>query len=177
MVSIDWVAVTGLATVILVIGTLVAEFRSARREQLISGARAMMDFEKDFESRSMVDGRKELSAALLAQVPPWDLPTRVIDFVENIGFLTRRGVVDLEMVWNRFDAYFLRYYQALFWKHNYMADFLGKDPAIWENATWLYRNLLAMDCVSRRIPFAKYAQLLPSADQIKNFLDKESTMP
>jgi hypothetical protein len=74
-------------------------------------------------------------------------PLCVMPFLENVGYLTRRGALDLGMVWNKFGWVVTAYYFGLTWQGNPLAAIREKeqDEAIWSEFEWLADRCLALD--------------------------------
>jgi hypothetical protein len=91
---------------------------------------------------------------------------------ENIGYLTRIGVLDKDMVYENFFWEIEKYYISITKPHNLLVSTRIKEqfPALFKEFEWLYQNLLEEDSKeNRRINSA--CNLTES--QIDDFLKKE----
>lgn len=68
----------------------------------------------------------------------------VFSLFENIGYLTRIGVLDREMVYENFFWEIEKYYIAVTKPHNLLISTRVKEqlPPLWKEFEWLYLNLL-----------------------------------
>ena len=73
-----------------------------------------------------------------------DVP--LLDFLEDIGYLTKAGVLDADMVWNSFVWVVERYYLAMTTPHNLLEEMrAGSYPELYERFEWLYATLFDID--------------------------------
>ncbi len=58
----------------------------------------------------------------------------VLDFFETVAMLTRKGALDVYMVWHTFDYWIERYYAAA---EHYIIARQVREPGVWEDLAWL----------------------------------------
>ena len=101
-----------------------------------------------------------------------DVP--VLGFLENVAYLTRRGVLDRGMVWNKFFWEVERYYIAITHPANLINEWRrGDQTTIYCEIEWLYRNLLPYDREQRNLVVGKGG---PDASEMTTFLKEESNL-
>lgn len=166
---------TAFGTWILVIGTLVAVQWQIWQQRQINSANNVVILHDRFESRIMQKCRKDLSDLLLKKDDLQQKDDDVLVFFETMGLLTRKGVLDKEMVWNEFSWEVLRYYLALTEPKNQIKRLRdeAKDTTLYELFEWLYNELLKVDCKRRKM---RPEVARPNASEVQIFLKDESTL-
>jgi hypothetical protein len=168
--AIDWNAVTALATVVLVIGTLIVEYLKGRRDRQMSSASSVMELAEKWESSNMIAHRKKLAGALLQTGVPGQLEYAVLDFFEHIGMNARKHLLEADMVWNSLSVPIMAYYQALRYPQDIFERWRKDDPLALVEFEWLYGMLLGIECTKRAVP---PEQCYPTPPRVREFLESE----
>ncbi len=180
---IDYNAVTaasGVAVAAITAIALIVESRRFRhvlhREWLLNSARLVTDFVKEY-AHEMVIHRKNLASEILAirdSKVKLDLTNYfpLLGFFEHIGHLVHRGVLDREMVWNKFFHQVEMYYLALTKPVNYIENARQSEnqPMWYVELEWLYHDLAVLD---RRKRALRPDKGRPTDIQVSRFLHNE----
>lgn len=173
---IDWfsIAVWSLVgTWILVIGTLVLMYWQTRQNQHLNGANAVMGLRERFDSARMRAARRHLADRLLRQAHQDIASVEVATFFELVGTLTRRRVLDDDLVWEAFGTWVESYYYAL----RHPVDLIGQirsglnDPLIYHEFEWLYLRNLELDKKYLRVHNVRATE--PTLDSVRGLLQRE----
>jgi hypothetical protein len=62
----------------------------------------------------------------------------ILDFFETVAMLTRKGALDLYMVWHTFDYWMERYYVVA---KPYILQRQAAEPGVWEDLEWIIPRL------------------------------------
>jgi len=65
----------------------------------------------------------------------------ILDFFETVAMLTRKGALDLYMVWHTFDYWMERYYTVA---KPYIGARQATEPGVWEDLDWLMPRLMKL---------------------------------
>jgi hypothetical protein len=101
------------------VGVMVAVYfhgRNLAATRLSNSAKMVNDAVARFDSQTMRRHRKGFSGKLKTDQADVDLSkaeTPVLDFFEDLGLQTRRGILDAEMVWVAFSWWIIGYYNAV----------------------------------------------------------------
>ena len=98
-----------------VIFALLFNFLNYRNTRLSNSARMVLDLSHKFDSSDMREKRKQFAKSLMANrdlINLWD-DAPVLNFFEEVAYMTRRGILDKGMVWNSFVYWVQCYYEAL----------------------------------------------------------------
>jgi hypothetical protein len=143
-----WAAVA--ASTVGVIAALVAVWWQMRRQWLLNSAAMVTDLADRFTSDEWRGYRTHCSLVIQAhrRNEPVDLSEdfQILGLFEHVALLVRRGVLDDEMVWNKFGWYVTRYFLALTTAPNLIEanrDAEG-DTTLWEEFEWLYQRMSEM---------------------------------
>lgn len=145
--DLNLTTITALATWAVAIGTIVLLWWQTHVAQRVNSANAVMDLRERFDAPRMRRARRLLSERLLAGKHEAISTLEVASFLELIGALTHRGVLDRDMVWEAFGTWITGYYYAL----RNPVDVIGrartelKDPLIMHEFEWLYHRTRDMD--------------------------------
>jgi hypothetical protein len=99
----------------------------------------------------------------------------VATFFELVGALTRRKVLDEDLIWEAFGTWITNYYSAL----RSPVDLIGRartslqDPLVFHEFEWLNGRILTID---HRMLGPRHAQVVESADETRAILRRESTL-
>ncbi len=144
---------TILGTWALVVGTLAFAFWQLRQAQRLHSATTLLELRERFFNPQMRRARREFSAWLLSserkdEPESWEVGI----FFEQMGFLTRSGVLQKRMVWNAFGTWAAAYYYFLTHPENLLEQWRkeGNDPLIFreferlaQQMMWVEARLLA----------------------------------
>ena len=134
--------VLAISTVILVVITLSVGWAQIKANRNVSGLQILLRLEDKYEGREFLEVRSRLSMQLhsLGVPVPQDAET-ILDFFETLGHLSRRKLVDQELVQNNFSIPILCYWSAL---ESYIQTRRGRynDLTIYDQAEWLYHATL-----------------------------------
>jgi hypothetical protein len=112
--------------------------------------------------------RKTAQRSIAAQnylVDPSDFKEMedILDFFETIAMLTRKGALDIYMVWHTFDYWIERYCAAA---QPYITERQLREPGVWEDLAWLLPRI-------RKLQARKHPSVL-STPEITAFMAEES---
>ena len=136
-----------LGTWILVIGTILLMYWQTRQNHILNSANAVMTLRERFDSDRMRAARRHLSQKLLAGAHEDIVSTEVLTFFELVGALTRRRLLDEELVWEAFGTWITTYYLAV----RRPVDLIGqirdalKDPLVFQSLQWLSQRIEQLD--------------------------------
>lgn len=166
-------AVSALVAVIVVWITargLITESRRAREAYhqnfMMNSANMITTFENAYYGERGINDRKKASTLLLKirsknEKQKFENDSAVYDLYdagleefslfslfENIGYLTRIGVLDKGMVYENFFWEIEKYYIAITKPHDLLNSTRLKEqfPPLYKEFEWLYKNLLEIDC-------------------------------
>jgi hypothetical protein len=139
--SIPWQMVSALAACTAIVVSLWYYNRNLALTRLSNSAKMVMDLVAKFEGREMREYRRLfanelLSGAeldLLGHVP-------VLEFFEEIGYMTKRGVLDKGMVWNSFFWWLAPYFEQSERSIKIAREHL-QSRVYFREIEWLYREL------------------------------------
>src|SRR5687768_7928397 len=100
LADIQWAMVSALAASAGVIVALLFHIRNLANTQLSNSAKMVLDLTGSFDSAEMRTHRGRFAKTLLEARDSIDLlkNTPVLEFFEELGYMTRRGVLDEGMV-------------------------------------------------------------------------------
>jgi hypothetical protein len=90
----------------------------------------------------------------------------VLDFLDDVAFLVRTGVVTRTTVWHEFYHWIRLYCQAA---REHIVERRKEEPAVWEYLCWLYPRLNRLE---KKKYSRTYKEELPE-DKLKKFLKEE----
>jgi hypothetical protein len=141
-------AILGLiGTWILVVGTLILMWWQTRQDHALNSANAVMQLRERFDSERMRAARRHLSQKLLQGAHEDIASTEVLTFFELVGALTRRKLLDEDLVWEAFGTWVTTYYASV----RHPVDLIGqirtalKDPMVFHNLEWLAHRVDELD--------------------------------
>jgi hypothetical protein len=147
MWGIDSITLTAIGTWALVIGTLFLMWYQTSQARAINSATSVMALRERFDSTQLRRARKYVAERLLHDKHDDITTMEVAAFFELLGTLTRRKVLDHELVWEAFGSWISAYYWAL----RSPVDLIGlgrermKDPLLWHEFEWLDKRIQQMD--------------------------------
>src|SRR4051812_35227731 len=110
--TISAAQVSALAACIGVVVTMIFHGRNLKATRLSNSAKMVSEFYQRWRSDEMRVNRASFATLLLRSRGAIDLrrDCPVAEFVEELGYLTRRKVLDQEMVWSAFSWSLEPYY-------------------------------------------------------------------
>lgn len=145
--GIDVTTITAVSAWALATGTLLILYWQTRQNQQLNSANAVMELRERFDSTRMRRARRHLSTRLLEHRYEDITSVEVATFFELVGTLTRRRVLEAELVWEAFGTWISSYY----WAIRNPVDMIGKvredlkDPLVFHEYEWLYNRILSID--------------------------------
>jgi len=136
----------------------------------------VLDLVGNFDSNDMRHHRRQFAKALLDHRdgidPSKDIPA--LQFLEEVAYMTRRGVLDKGMVWNSFFWYLGYYYPAVTSGPDLLEEARRRThcTALYREIAWLYKELCRVD--AREEGALHYVP--PSDEDIRRFLQDESKL-
>jgi hypothetical protein len=163
-----WPMVSALVASLGVIAAILYYSRVLKLTRLTSSAKMVMDLNKEFNSTEMRQYRRELASVLLAGRSPNLVDNcPVLEFFEEIGYMTRRKILDGGMVWNTFswwiEPYFLLCKAAIT-----DARSETQSPMFFYETQWLYEYLSKLQQKYEKRPY-----IPRSNDACRKFLEGE----
>jgi hypothetical protein len=156
---------SGLATAVIAIIALLLESRRSRFSQAVD---LILRLEERFTTEPMVSSRRRAAIALRSDNKA-DADD-VLDFLEMIGLLMRRGALDETMVWHTFFYWIHRYSLAA---NSYIRAAQTEDPTRWEELVRLHRRVVD---VEKRKRGCSNGDLQLSPEDLLGFLEEEATL-
>lgn len=136
-----WQMVSALAACTAIVVSLWYYTRNLALTRLSNSAKMVSDLVAKFEGSDMREYRRQFATDLLSgtnidilgHVP-------VLEFFEEIGYMTRRGVLDKGMVWNSFFWWLAPYYEQSR-QHIVVAREHLQSNVYFRDIEWLYQEL------------------------------------
>lgn len=175
-VSTAWATWTLVAvTVFVLCGSLTAVWWQVKCQRRIESAKMVLALRERYELPEMQRQRKRLSGILLIGNPVTHRDDGVLVIFDTVGLLTRRRILELEMVWYEFCWDIVRYWTALRAPVDQIKTLreANKDETLYEELEWLADKLLGYDANRRGIS-QNSAQ--PSVAEIQEFLNDERSL-
>ena len=173
--SSDVIALCALAVSVIAVAF---SYQAAKYQWLSTSAALLSSFNASYDSAEMRAARKSFAEKLLDEDKRQQIDLanseKVLEFFEEIAYLTRRKVLDKGMVWNHFSWFLERYYQAVT-KHPNVFERTRKEQqssAIYQEIDWLYCELQKVDQKENKL--SEYSAL--TEEQVKKFLLYESKL-
>ena len=174
--TIEWPAVSAIVALLAVTIALFFNMRNLATTRLSNSAKMVLDLVGSFDSEDMRKQRSRFAKRLLDDSSGLeiqkDMP--VLQFFEEVAYMTKRKVLDDGMVWNSFSWIFLRYYHAV----THPIDLIAKarrdshSITLYQEIQWLQVRLIAIECKEEG------AEKLtsPSDDEVAQFLKDEANL-
>jgi hypothetical protein len=138
-------AAMALGTWVLVLVTLLTVHWQIRRQREINAVTLLVRLTETWDSDQMRQHRERLKSHLLmkslvAPIKVGQTMGPVANFFEQVGFFTRRRMLDEEMVWSTFSYYVVPYFAAV--KDRIGHDRrLEEDPSLYTDFEWLFERM------------------------------------
>lgn len=136
-----YVALTGVATVVLAAGTLLFMWRQEMSSKRVAGFQMLVQLDAQYESERMRATRSSAAPLLIGGargMPPG--AEDILDFFEMLAFYTREDHLDFKLVSNGFSLQIRCYWFALKDLVNVMRQQYG-DKTLYEHLEWLNSEL------------------------------------
>ncbi|MGC2238046.1 MAG: hypothetical protein WA584_17935 [Pyrinomonadaceae bacterium] len=186
--SDSWKPETFIALLAFVVSIIAVgvSFITAHYQKLSTSATLLHSYVIFYESPEIRKSRKSFASKLLDEEIRNNIDLRntelLLDFFEEIAYLTKREVLDEGMVWNHFFWFVERYYQAITNKPINLIKKTQEEQqsyTIYQEIKWLYEKLGKFDKKeSRKFKYlfftGKYQP--PSQEEVKIFLKYESQL-
>ncbi len=164
-----------LGTWSLVIGTLALMYWQMRQNQVLHSANSVMTLRERFDSDRMRAARRHLSQKLIAGAHEDITSMEVLTFLELVGALTHRKLLDEELVWEAFGTWTTVYYLAIRRPVDLLAQLRTslKDPLVFHEFEWLYHRIDAIDV---RKMGAEHASAVEQEKETLDMLKREAVL-
>ncbi|MDQ2938183.1 MAG: DUF4760 domain-containing protein [Acidobacteriota bacterium] len=166
-------SIGAIAASIGVIIALIYYNKNLKLNRLSNSARMVLDFVNIFNSAEMRKHRRRFASLLLEDSSLIDLKTDapVLEFFEEVAYMTRRGVLDEGMVWNSFSWWVKRYYLAV---KDRIVDARSevRSSSLFREVEWLYTRM----CLVGNQQEGTSIYIPPSANDIRKFFEDESKL-
>jgi len=152
-----WLA---LGTWILAIVTIVAVGRQVAASKNAAQQTLFVQLTREYQGSSMRLLRKNFAGWLhaylldVARAPDPLADETVLEFLENLGYLTRKDYLHIDFVWNYFSDTVIGFWNAA---RNPIAQRRAdhSDPQLFSELEWLYGELLKFDAERSRKTIAE----------------------
>ena len=171
--NIDASVLTALGSWALVLCALYAVWRQTKVTRDTTSVQLFLNVSNQYQLPEMRRLRGKFAKSLLSSKNKEDMDESVLEFFETLAHLTRRGMLERQMVWNTFSIESRIYWFAA---EPYVRTLRGKynDPTLYEELEWLNRTMVKMETARRHKTEAE-VQVTP--DQRDDFLRSEANMP
>lgn len=136
-----YAALTAWAACAAVAAAFVAVWRQNRAAKKLAGLQLFLQIAAQWDSADMQRKRAQLARTLLVDPKALELDDTVLVFVETLAHMTRRGLVDRELVWTTFEVDVSSYWAAVIHYVLYVRDRFS-DPTLFEEMEALNKRLL-----------------------------------
>ena len=171
-----WPMTSALTASIGLFATIILFMLSQRTTRNSNSARMVLDLSTRFHSQEMRVHRGRLARQLLDEQALTDLSKDwpPLLFFEEIGFMTRKGVLDEVMIWNSFFWYLERYYLSITQPKDliHLAQDATGAPTLYKECTDLFRRL----CEINTAEGGGHHYVPPPSEKITVFLRDEVTL-
>lgn len=162
-----------MAFVLVVCGIIIAFFQ-ARQNRKILTANSIMNLNERYLSESMKRIRMDLSQSILDKKE--FVSEDLLRIFESIGNMTRKNVLDIQMIWNDYSRDIIFYYMSL---RGYNRDYLKqmiietRDETLYSEFIWLYNKMVSIEKKKRN---GSSALINPNISELETFLRKETRL-
>jgi hypothetical protein len=163
------VAVTSAGVIV----ALIFHSKNLKHTRLSTSAKMVSDLVSLFHSEEWLAHRSHFAKMLLQDRssidPSGDSP--VLEFFEELAYMTKRGILDKGMVWNSFFWVIERYYPAVTGPPNLLekARLDSHSFTLYRELIWLYKELSTL-CAKEE---GSSVYMPPNAEDVKHFLEGE----
>lgn len=169
-------AVAAIILLLVAKSTLFYQRRAVDDARLANMSSVVMSFSERWVSTDMLRKRKLFAQRLLKEGKKGDLDLTlscpVLEFLEDLGYITKRGVVDQSMVWNSFSLSMSRYYLFLTRDRNRLEEARQKTgcKTIYREFQWLFEVITKIDAKEN----GQQDYQPPSDKLVEEFLQNEA---
>lgn len=136
-----YVALTGIATVVLAAGTLLFMWRQEVSSNRVAGFQMLVQLDVQYDSERMRAARNSAAPFLIGGTPVMPPGAEdILDFFEMLAFYTRERHLDIKLVSNGFSLQIRYYWFALKELVNVMRQQYD-DKTLYEHLEWLNDEL------------------------------------
>jgi len=181
---IQWTQISAIAACIGVAVTsagvivaLIFHIKNLKHARLSNSAKMVLDLVDLFDSAEWLGHRSRFAKMLLQDRssidPSGDSP--VLEFFEELAYMTKRRVLDVGMVWNSFSWVIEHYYPAVTSTPNLLekARLDSRSTTLYRELVWLYGELCTV-CAREE---GSVTYMPPSEKDIQRFLEDETNLP
>jgi hypothetical protein len=122
--QVNFVGISALIALVAVVATGYYQYINFRETRVSNSAKIVMDLSSRYSSdqmrkfrsqfaKKLLDLRKQSDDSVRKQINEWGEELPVLNFFEEVGYLTRIGALNDEMVWNSFVWRVEFYYHAV----------------------------------------------------------------
>jgi len=169
----NWAEISAIAACIGVSAAIFFQIKNLKQTRLSNSAKMVLDCVAIFDSSEWLDHRSRFAKMLLDNRTGIDprRDTPVLEFFEELAYMTRRGVLDTGMVWNSFFWVIEHYYPAVTAPPNLLEKARKESGSrtLYRELIWLHKELCIV--CAREEGSAQYRP--PTDDEIKQFLEDE----
>ena len=135
------------ATWAVAAGTLFLMWWQLNQQRELNSASTILDLRDRYDAPHLRAARRQLSQELLDSKDPAPTGLEVCRFLELVGFLTHRRVLDSRMVWNAFGGWVTSYYYFLTHPHDRITEWRTEyhDPMVFAEFEWLNGEITRLD--------------------------------
>ena len=164
-----YAAITAWSALAAVGAALTAVWLQNRSSRRLACLQLFAHLARQYESPQMQGLRRRLATQLMSEPRTVELDDTLFVFYENLGVLTRRGLLDPELIWNIFVFDVVHYWVATKHYVRHMRDVSG-DESIYEEFERLAERL----SYQRHSPLGRLRPESVTSAQLLAFLQMES---
>ncbi len=167
-----YIALTGVATLILAVGTLGFMWSQNSASRRVAGFQMMIQLDAQYNGEQLRAARNELAPLLIGRNNVLAKPAEeILDFFEMLACYTRAGHLDLMLVSNGFSLPVRCYWESL---KNYVHEMRNSygDSSLYEHVEWLNGKLVGAYAREGNIDLLRATLTRERVDQ---FLRSETT--
>ena len=189
--KINFVGISTLIALVAVVATGYYQYINFRETRVSNSAKMVMDLSSRYNSdqmrtfrsrfaKKLLDLRKQSDDSVRKLINEWGEELPVLNFFEEVGYLTRIGALNDEMVWNSF------VWRVEFYYHAVTECSAGPNPVNlleeirkpndeprYREFEWLHYQLVKIDRKERRIERHEGG---PTAEAVNRFLESEAAL-
>jgi len=179
----NWTEVSAIAacigvtiTSIGVIVALIFHIKNLSHARLSNSAKMVFDLVDLFDSTEWLGYRRHFAKRLLEDRDNIDVSgdAPVLEFFEDLGYMTRRRILDKGMVWHSFSWLIERYYRAVTKQPNLIEKGRAETNSrtLYRELIWLQKELSVLSAKEEELS----VYVPPSEEDIKRFLENETKL-
>ena len=155
-------------------GTVFLMWWQLSQQRELNSAATILDLRDRYDAPHLRAARRQLSRDLLESKAPDPTGLEVCRFLELVGFLTHRRVLDSRMVWNAFGGWATSYYHSLTHPHDWVGEWRKEfhDPMVFAEFEWLNREVSRLD-----LRLSGPQALQTRAEDSRGVLTNEAALP